>query len=34
MEKVSLLPAAEEVHKNVEQDELQQVIREVSKLYA
>uniref|UniRef100_A0A4W2HEC2 ITPR interacting domain containing 2 n=1 Tax=Bos indicus x Bos taurus TaxID=30522 RepID=A0A4W2HEC2_BOBOX len=27
--KVSLLPAAEEVHKNVEQDELQQVIREV-----
>ena len=32
--KVSLLPAAEEVHKNVEQDELQQVIREVSKIYA
>lgn len=27
--KVSLLPAAEEVHKNVEQDELQQVIREI-----
>uniref|UniRef100_A0A8C6D5C6 ITPR interacting domain containing 2 n=1 Tax=Moschus moschiferus TaxID=68415 RepID=A0A8C6D5C6_MOSMO len=27
--KVSLLPAAEEMHKNVEQDELQQVIREI-----
>ncbi|XP_074220091.1 protein ITPRID2 isoform X2 [Camelus bactrianus] len=27
--KISLLPAAEETHKNVEQDELQQVIREI-----
>lgn len=27
--KISLLPAAEEVHKNVEQDEFQQVIREI-----
>ncbi|EPY82530.1 sperm-specific antigen 2 isoform 2 [Camelus ferus] len=32
--KISLLPAAEETHKNVEQDELQQVIREVSKINA
>lgn len=32
--RISLLPAAEEMHKNVEQDELQQVIREVSKIYA
>jgi hypothetical protein len=28
---LSLMPAAEEIHRNVEQDELQQVIREVSK---
>ncbi|XP_059872468.1 protein ITPRID2 isoform X1 [Delphinus delphis] len=27
--RISLLPAAEEMHKNVEQDELQQVIREI-----
>lgn len=27
--KISLLPAAEEIHKNVEQDEFQQVIREI-----
>lgn len=32
--KIPLMPAAEEMHKNVEQDELQQVIREVSKIYA
>lgn len=32
--KISLLPAAEEIHKNVEQDEFQQVIREVSKICA
>lgn len=31
---IPLMPAAEEMHKNVEQDELQQVIREVSKIYA
>lgn len=29
-EQEELLPAAEEMHRNVEQDELQQVIREVS----
>ncbi|XP_037379560.1 protein ITPRID2 isoform X2 [Talpa occidentalis] len=28
-EKIPLMPAAEEMHKNVEQDELQQVIREI-----
>lgn len=32
--KIPLMPAAEEMHKNVEQDELQQVIREVSKICA
>lgn len=30
--KLPLMPAAEEMHKNVEQDELQQVIREVGKI--
>lgn len=32
--KTPLMSAAEEMHKNVEQDELQQVIREVSKIHA
>lgn len=32
--KIPLMPAAEEMQKNVEQDELQQVIREVSKMHA
>lgn len=33
-EDLPLMPAAQEVHRNVEQDELQQVIREVGRVWA